>query len=151
MFLSKTKHLSNRPPLSLWRHYFEEKIKRNCLRLYESRSLNAKTYPFWFLSDGSSYFPEDSLKVRSVSKLLEDVFLVTVFLSVRHKKQLISPGWCGSVAECSLVSQRVAGLIPGLGHKPGLLARSPVGGRVRGNHTLMFLSLSFSFSSPSKK
>ena len=40
----------------------------------------------------------------------------------------ISPGWCGSVAECQPENQRVAGCIPSLGHMPGLQARSPVGG-----------------------
>ena len=49
--------------------------------------------------------------------------------------------------ECWPVSQRVAGSIPCLGHMPGLWARSPVGG-LRGNHTLMFLSLSFFHPSP---
>ena len=38
------------------------------------------------------------------------------------------------------------------GHIPGLQARLPVGGvRKRGNHTLMFLSLSFSLPSPLSK
>ena len=37
------------------------------------------------------------------------------------------------------------------GHMPGLWARSPVEGRARGNHTLMFISLSFSFSSSLSK
>ena len=39
-----------------------------------------------------------------------------------------SPGWCGSVVECQSENQRVTGLIPSLGHLPGLQARSPVGG-----------------------
>ena len=37
------------------------------------------------------------------------------------------------------------------GHMPGLWARSPVGGHVRGNNTLMFLSLSFSLPSSKNK
>ena len=41
-------------------------------------------------------------------------------------------------------NQRVAGLIPRVGHMPGWQARSPVRGHMRGNHTLMFLSLSSS-------
>ena len=48
-------------------------------------------------------------------------------------------------------NQRVASLIPSLGHMPGLQARSPVVGCVRGNHTLMILALSFSFPSPVSK
>ena len=50
--------------------------------------------------------------------------------------------------ECWPGNQRVTGLIPSqAGHTPGLWARSPVGGRgrvARGNHALMFLSLSLS-------
>ena len=37
------------------------------------------------------------------------------------------------------------------GHMPGLQARFPSAGRARGNHTLMFLSLSFSLPSPLSK
>ena len=37
------------------------------------------------------------------------------------------------------------------GYMPGLQARSPLGGCVRGNHTLMFLSLSFSLPFPLSK
>ena len=43
--------------------------------------------------------------------------------------------------ECQPVNQRVAALTPNLGHMPGLWARSPGRGCVRGNHTLMLLSL----------
>ena len=50
--------------------------------------------------------------------------------------------------ECRPVNQRVAGLIPSqglcLGCQPGQV---PSAGRVRSNHILMFLSLSFSFPS----
>ena len=35
--------------------------------------------------------------------------------------------------ECWPVSQKVAGLSPRSGHRPGLQARSPMGGGVRGN------------------
>ena len=42
---------------------------------------------------------------------------------------LKSPGCCGSVVECHRpVNQRVAGLIPSLGHMLGLQAWCPVGG-----------------------
>ena len=69
---------------------------------------------------------------------------------ILFRKALSHPSWCGSVVECQPMNQRVAGSIPSLGHTPGLQARSPVGGSTRGNHTLMFLSLSFS-PFPSKK
>ena len=46
---------------------------------------------------------------------------------------------------CRPANQRVAGLIP-TRHMPGLWARSPVG-----NHTPMFLSLTFSLPSPLSK
>ena len=49
-------------------------------------------------------------------------------------------------------NQRVTSWIPSqgacLGCEPGQV---PSGGHVRGNHTLMFLSLSFSFPSPISK
>ena len=51
--------------------------------------------------------------------------------------------------ECQPVNQSVAGLIQS-GHMPGLRARSlvGVGGRVRGKHMDVSLSLSFSLPSP---
>ena len=48
-------------------------------------------------------------------------------------------------------NQRVAGSIPGQSTCLGLQARSPVGEHMRGNYTLMFLSLSFCLSSPLSK
>ena len=50
--------------------------------------------------------------------------------------------------QCPPANQRVPSSIPSLEHMPGLLAGSPVGGCARGNCTLMFLSLSFSPTSP---
>ena len=38
-------------------------------------------------------------------------------MNMREMK--FSPGWCGSVVECWPANQRVAGLIPSLGHMPG--------------------------------
>ena len=49
--------------------------------------------------------------------------------------------------ECWPANQSVPGLIPGLGHMPGLRAGYPMRGHTRGNHTLMFLSLSSSLPS----
>ena len=51
--------------------------------------------------------------------------------------------------ECQPTNQRVTGSIPSIQRMPGLRARSPVrgGGHERGNHTLMFLFLSFSLLS----
>ena len=48
--------------------------------------------------------------------------------------------------ECQPANQRVTGSIPSLEHIPGF-GPGPSGGHARGNHTLMFLSLSFSFPS----
>ena len=54
--------------------------------------------------------------------------------------------------QCRPVSQRVAGLVPSHG-KPGLRARSPVGGvrETTVSHTLMFLFLSFFLLPPLKR
>ena len=60
------------------------------------------------------------------------------------------PGWCGSVVECWPENQRVACLIPSQGTRLGC-SQVPSRGHVRGNHTLMFLSLSFSLPSRSPK
>ena len=49
--------------------------------------------------------------------------------------------------ECWTANQRVTSSIPSLGHMFGLQASSPIGGTWKGNHTLMFLSLSFSLPS----
>ena len=49
------------------------------------------------------------------------------------------------------VNPGVAGSIPSLGHMPGLQAMSSVEGTARGNHTLMFLSLSSLYLLPSLK
>ena len=92
---------------------------------------------------------EGSYKVDLIPRpgpYIEDQFRKKIKLS-KIKKKKSSPGWCGSAVECQPVNQRVAGSIPSLGHMPGLQARSPVEGQVRGNHILMFLSLSFSLPS----
>ena len=59
-------------------------------------------------------------------------------------KSSSGPDWCGSVVECWPVNQRVTGSIPSLGHMPGLWTRPSSRECERGNHTLMFLSLSSS-------
>ena len=63
----------------------------------------------------------------------------------------MGPGWCGSVDWVPAFKPKGRRFYSQAEHMPGLWARSPVRGHVRGNHTLMFLSLSFSLpSSPSK-
>ena len=52
--------------------------------------------------------------------------------------------------ECRPVNQRVAGWIPSQGTCLGC-GLGPSGGHLTGNHTLIFLSLSFSFPSPVSK
>ena len=59
-----------------------------------------------------------------------------------------SPGWCGSVDWVLACKPKGSRFNSQSGHMPGLWARSPVGRHARGNHTLIFLSLSFSLSSP---
>ena len=54
---------------------------------------------------------------------------------VLHEKQESVLACVAQWTECWPVNQRVAGLIPSLGHMPGLQARSPVGGPTIGNHT----------------
>ena len=60
---------------------------------------------------------------------------------------LLSPGWCSSVGWTQACEEKGCKFDSQSGHMPGLWARSPVGGHMRGNHTLMFLPLSFSFPS----
>ena len=52
--------------------------------------------------------------------------------------------------ELQPANQKAAGLIPSQGTCLGL-GQVPSGRHMRGNHTLMFLSLTFSFSSPLSK
>ena len=59
----------------------------------------------------------------------------------------VSPDWCSSMDWARAANQRVAGSIPSQGTCLGCRP-IPSGGRVRGNHTLMFLSLSLSLPSP---
>ena len=63
-----------------------------------------------------------------------------------------APGWCGLMDWALACELGVTGLVPGwgtcLGYGPGQV---PIRGCVRGNHTLMFLSFSFSLSSPLSK
>ena len=54
------------------------------------------------------------------------------------------PGWCDSVDWVPACKPKGHQFDSQSGHMPGLCARSSVGGHVRGNHTLMFLSLSLS-------
>ena len=49
--------------------------------------------------------------------------------------------------ECQTANQRVVSLIPGQAHS-WVAGQVPRRGRMKGNHTLMFLSLSFSLPSP---
>ena len=66
----------------------------------------------------------------------------------------ISHAALAGVAQCIEhwpVNQRVAGSIPSLGTHTWVVGQVPSRGHVRGNHTLIFLSLSLSLSSPSLK
>ena len=60
------------------------------------------------------------------------------------------PDWCGSVDWVLACEPKGLLFNSQSGHKPGLWARSPVGGTQEETHTLMFLSLSFSLPSLSK-
>ena len=61
-----------------------------------------------------------------------------------------SPGCCSSVDWAQAENQRVAGSIPS--HSTSLVAgQVPSGGYVKCDHTLIFLSLSFSLPSPLSK
>ena len=67
------------------------------------------------------------------------------FIQHNHmiKKYVNSPGWCGSVDWVPGCEPKGCWFDSWSGHMPGLLARPvPSGGHVRGNHTLMFPSLS---------
>ena len=63
---------------------------------------------------------------------------------------LIIPNWCGSVDWVPACEPKGCWFDSQSGHMPELQARSLVEG-TRGNHTLMFLSLSFSLPSPVSK
>ena len=57
------------------------------------------------------------------------------------KNRVACPGWCSSGTECWPVNRRVAGSIPSRTHT-WVVGQVLSRGRKRGNHTLMFLSLS---------
>ena len=57
------------------------------------------------------------------------------------------PDWCDSVDWALACEPKGCRFISQSEHMSGLLARSPAGGSASSNHTLMFLSLSFSFPS----
>ena len=82
----------------------------------------------------------------------KDIFASSLILEEKHLtiKNDVSPGWCGSVVERWPANQRVAGWIPSQGTGLGWAHAGQVPSRehLRGNHTLMFLSLSFSLPSP---
>ena len=71
------------------------------------------------------------------------VIIINYILKIRD-----SPIWCGLVDWMPACKPKGPQFDSQSGYMPGLQARSPVGGRDRGNHTLMFLSLSFPFPSP---
>ena len=66
-------------------------------------------------------------------------------------KEYIHTGWCGSVDWAPACKPKGCQFNSQSGHMPGLWTRSPVGGHIRGNHTLMFFFLSFSLPSPLSK
>ena len=63
------------------------------------------------------------------------------------KKFISSPGWCGSVDCAPAYEPKGCWFNSHSGHMPRLWALYPVGG-VRVNHTLIFLSVSFSLLPP---
>ena len=73
------------------------------------------------------------------------------FITVHFKKVKNRPGWCGSVDWALACEPKGRWFDSQSGHMPGLQVRFPGVGRGRGNHTLMFLSLSFSLPSPLSK
>ena len=60
-------------------------------------------------------------------------------------------GWCRSVDWAPACKPKGHWFDSQSGYMPGLRTRSPVGGAPRGNHTLMFLFLSFSLPFPLSK
>ena len=62
-----------------------------------------------------------------------------------------SPGWCGSVDWAPACEPKCRWFGTQSGDMPGLQARFPGYRHMRGNHMLMFLSLSSSFPSPLSK
>ena len=77
----------------------------------------------------------------------QTIFLCGLEETTVQNSQGIAPASEAQWIECRPASQRVAGSIPSQGTclacGPGLSR-----GRIRGNHTMMFLSLSFSLPSP---
>ena len=65
----------------------------------------------------------------------------------KFKIESACPGWCGSVDWVLACEPKGYWFDSQSGHMPGLWAQILSGGHMRGNHTLMFLSLSFSFPS----
>ena len=68
-----------------------------------------------------------------------------------HQELVYSPGWRGSVDWALVWEPKGHWFDSQSGHMPGLQAKSSVWELMRGNHTLMFLSLSFSLLSPLSK
>ena len=84
-------------------------------------------------------------KIQSAFRVnVSDTVLIPFSARIVHfsgsMKVPIPPGWCSSVIERRPVNQRVAVRFPVREHA-WVAGQVPSRGSVRGNHTLMFLSL----------
>ena len=81
---------------------------------FESSKVKTQTIRVW----------SEEVLIEKAIKKMEALLVLQI-----HLKKVQSPALAGVAQwiECWPVKQRVASLIPSLGHKPGLWARSPLG------------------------
>ena len=80
-------------------------------------------------------------------KIFNDKYLLHIFLNFK-KIMLTCPGWCGSVDWVLAYEPTGCQFDSRCTTHTWVAGHVPSGGHARGNHTLMFLSLSFSLPSP---
>ena len=96
--------------------------------------------------------PKEKHSRIQVRVVLRVIFKSLIYFHGSHSKHstIGCPGWCSSVDWEWAVNQMSPVQFPVRAHAC-VAGQVPSGGHMRGNHTLMFLSLSFSFPSPLSK
>ena len=106
---------------------------------------------FYQSANGQISLPKIEKDVKQSGQTLLPSLLCKTFwklYSCRVEQTLtLHPGWCGSVDWVRACKPKGCLFDSQSRYLPGLWAGSPIGG-VRGNRTLMFLSLSFSLPPP---
>ena len=102
----------------------------------------------WFQHIGKTFIPNHALEWLITLWVICRTFISSCLQALSNLKEETRPGWCSSVDCVPACKPKGHRFDSQSGHIPELWPRFPSWTYERGNHTLMFISLSFSPSSP---